>query len=118
MPTKDCKKGCSLKGSRSHAKGGIPGVVTDSDKAIEVESGEVVISKNSVNSDKLFEFEGRKMKAKQILSEINQHKGGVPIFEFGGDIPRAKCGCLLKSGGSIPNFITNFIKIVMSFSLT
>ena len=105
METKNGKKGGLLKG-KSHKQGGIKAIITDSNNApIEVEGGEVIINKISANSNKQYEFEGQKMTPKEILSKINQDGGGVPVFEKGGDMPRAKrgCPCFFKGGGQIEN---------------
>ena len=86
-----------LKGD-SHADGGIRAIVlTDNNRAIEVEGGEVIINKKSVKSNKTHDFNGKKLTNKQILSEINQEGGGVPIYETGGEFPQSK----LKQGGQL-----------------
>ena len=93
IKTKDCKSGCYFGGNRPHSskEGGIPAIVTDSDKQILVESQEVVINKKSVQSDKTHTFDGKPMKNKQILNEINTEDGnGVEILEKGGEIESNK----------------------------
>ena len=77
IKTSDGKKGGSLIG-KSHANGGIKAVVVDTQRPIEVESGEVIINKHAAK------------KHWRKLSEINQSAGnGVPIeepiFEGGGN---------------------------------
>ena len=69
IQTNNGKKGGSLVG-KSHAEGGIKAVVVDTQRPIEVESGEVIINKHAAK------------KYWKELSEINQSAGnGVPIEE-------------------------------------
>ena len=69
IATNNGKKGGSLVG-KSHAEGGIKAVVVDTQRPIEVESGEVIINKHAAK------------KYWKELSEINQSAGnGVPIEE-------------------------------------
>jgi len=76
METNNGKKGGTLKG-KSHARGGIKAVVTDTNQQVELEGGEVIINK-----------EASKKHWKE-LSRINQSAGGgVPILppdEYGND---------------------------------
>lgn len=65
--TNNGKKGGLLKG-KSHEKGGIKVVVTDTNQRVEVEGGEAIITKPAVE------------KNWRILSKINQEAGGVPIL--------------------------------------
>lgn len=82
--TNDAKKGGYFDG-RPHSKGGIKGVNIDTGAPIEVEGGEVVITKKAVSDDTKREFEGKMMTNKEILSEINESGGGVS-FEKGGEV--------------------------------
>jgi len=68
MAIKNCKNGCDLKGSRSHAKGGIKGVVEGSQKQIEVESNEVIVRASVLNDPKKYIYTGTH---KQIVEQIN-----------------------------------------------
>jgi 16S rRNA G966 N2-methylase RsmD len=69
IQTSNGKKGGTLLG-KSHAEGGIKAVVVDTQRPIEVESGEVIINKHAAK------------KHWKELSEINQSAGnGVPIGE-------------------------------------
>ena len=69
IQTSNGKKGGTLLG-KSHAEGGIKAVVVDTQRPIEVESGEVIINKHAAK------------KHWKELSEINQSAGnGVPIEE-------------------------------------
>ena len=74
--TNDGKKGGLFKG-KSHKKGGIKGIVTDTNQPIEVEGGEVIINKQASKENC------------EILSEINQSAGGgvaLPCEDMGSAI--------------------------------
>ena len=82
IKTKDAKKGGYLVG-KPHSEGGIKGINVDTNQPIEVEGGEVVITKPAVESQETYKFEGKEMKPREILSKINADHGGV-AFEKGG----------------------------------
>jgi hypothetical protein len=82
METKNAKNGGYLVG-RSHKEGGIKGVNVDTGDPIEVEGGEVVITKPAVDSNKYYTLNGKKMKPKDILSKLNSDHGGVAFAEGG-----------------------------------
>ena len=80
------KKGGLLKG-KSHDDGGIQAVVvTDNNRPVELEAEEVIINKKTVQMPDKFEFEGNMKTPKEILSDLNQAGGGVPIFKNGGEV--------------------------------
>lgn len=79
------EKGGLIEG-KSHANGGVKAVIKDTETPIEVEGGEVIINKNTVQSEKKFSFQNKT--AKEILSELNQAGGGVPIYKKGGKITK------------------------------
>lgn len=85
MKAKSCKKGCSLKGNRPHSKGGIPIIVTDIDKTIYAQSGEVIITKPAIDDPTIHTYTGTN---KEVVSDVNQSGGGVPIFKKGGEIKK------------------------------
>lgn len=82
--TNDAKKGGYFDG-RPHSQGGIKVVNIDNDQPIEVEGGEVVITKRAVADNTKKEFEGKMMTNKEILSKINESGGGVS-FAKGGEV--------------------------------
>ena len=82
--TNDAKKGGYFDG-RPHSQGGIKAVNIDNDQPIEVEGGEVVITKRAVADNTKKEFEGKMMTNKEILSKINESGGGVS-FAKGGEV--------------------------------
>lgn len=71
---------------RPHSKGGIKAVVKSTNQNIEVEGGEVIITKPAVEDRTLREFEGEMLTNRQILSRINQSGGGI-AFADGGEVP-------------------------------
>ena len=96
--TNSGKRGGYFEG-RSHAEGGIKAWNTTTNSPLEVEGGEVIITKKAVDDDELYEFEGEKLTNKQILSKINESGGGVK-FEDGGEIHQCNCsGKIYKYGG-------------------
>lgn len=71
---------------RSHANNGIKAINKATGQPLEMEGGEVVITKTAVEDEELREFEGEMLTNRQILSRINESGGGVS-FALGGDIP-------------------------------
>ena len=61
----------------SHDKGGMPMVVKSTGQNIEIEGGEGVINKRSMQMTKKVEFEGKRMTPCEVISKINQMGGGV-----------------------------------------
>ena len=87
-----------LVGNR-HSEGGIKAVNKSNDSQLELEGGEVVITRNAVSDDTKSEFQGQMMTNRQILSKINSDAGGVSFAE-GGEIERVKtCGRAYEYGG-------------------
>ena len=72
-------KGGLTKGP-SHAKGGIKIEVGPGGKVIEVEGGEGVLNSVTMDSDALYEFNGKKLTACEIASELNQTDGNGVKF--------------------------------------
>jgi hypothetical protein len=90
--------GGMLVGKR-HSEGGIKAINKSSNTPIEMEGGEVVITRNAVSDDSKREFEGKMMTNREILSKINQSGGGVSFAE-GGKIKDCACsGKEYKYGG-------------------
>jgi hypothetical protein len=73
---------------KRHSEGGIQAINKSNNQKIEVEGGEVVITRNAVSDDTKREFEGKMMTNREILSKINESGGGVS-FADGGDIPES-----------------------------
>jgi len=85
----DAKEGGLFVG-RSHATGGIKAYNVSTQQPIEVEGGEVIITKKAVDDGEKREFEGEMLTNKEILSRINELGGGVS-FADGGEVHG--CGC-------------------------
>ena len=80
--TSDC--GCGkyfadggLAYGNSHAKGGMPMTVKSTGQEIEIEGGEGVVNKKSMQMTKKITLNGEKMTPCEAVSEINEMGGGV-----------------------------------------
>lgn len=71
---------------RRHSTGGIKAVNKSTGQPLEMEGGEVVITRDAVSDNTKRSFNGKMMTNRQILSEINQSGGGV-AFADGGEVP-------------------------------
>ena len=71
---------------RRHSNGGIKAVNKSTGQPLEMEGGEVVITRDAVSDSKKRSFNGKMMTNREILSEINQSGGGVAFAE-GGEVP-------------------------------
>jgi hypothetical protein len=79
-----------LVGNR-HSEGGIKAINKSTGQPLEMEGGEVVITRNAVSDNQKREFEGEMLSNREILSRINEGGGGVS-FAKGGNVPH-KCSC-------------------------
>lgn len=77
--------GGMLVGKR-HSNGGIKAINKSTGQPIEMEGGEVVITRNAVSDNTKRSFNGKMMTNRQILSAINESGGGVS-FANGGQVP-------------------------------
>ena len=75
---------------RRHSEGGIKAINRSTGQPLEMEGGEVVITRNAVSDNEKKEFEGEMLTNREILSRINVSGGGVS-FEEGGEVD--ECGC-------------------------
>jgi hypothetical protein len=89
---KSGKTGGMLVGKR-HSQGGIKAINKSTGQPIEMEGGEVVITRDAVSDDTKRQFDGKMMTNREILSHINESGGGV-AFADGGEIE--SCGCTGK----------------------
>ena len=80
------KAGGMLVGKR-HSEGGIKAINKSTGQPIEMEGGEVVITRNAVSDNTKRSFNGKMMTNRQILSAINESGGGVS-FANGGQVPK------------------------------
>lgn len=115
IETNNATKGMDLQNGKRHYDsngnplGGIKAKVINSDnQQIEVEMGEVIITRDAVSNPKKYKIEGT---TKEILSTLNQEGGGVPIneteakildkYRTGGKIPREKHKLYLGEEGGM-----------------
>lgn len=85
---------------KRHSEGGIKAINKGTGQPLEMEGGEVVITRGAVSNPKRYDFNGKEMTTREILSKLNVDGGGVSFAE-GGDVPdKIKCGCnSMKFGG-------------------
>lgn len=74
-----------LVGNR-HTEGGIKAINKSTGQPLEMEGGEVVITRNAVSDTTKRSFNGKMMTNREILSSINKSGGGVEFAE-GGELP-------------------------------
>lgn len=89
---KSGKVGGMLVGKR-HSEGGIKAINKATNQPLEMEGGEVVITRNAVSDDTKREFEGKMMTNREILSKINESGGGVSFAKGGSVKSKEDCGC-------------------------
>ena len=76
---------------KRHSEGGIKAINKSTGQPLEMEGGEVVITRKAVSDPSPVTYNGKKMTKRQVLSAINQSGGGV-AFAKGGETP-GDCGC-------------------------
>ena len=86
---KSGEAGGLLVGKR-HSEGGIKAINHSTGQPLEMEGGEVVITRDAVSDSTKREFEGKYMTNREILSAINVSGGGVAFAE-GGETPDRNC---------------------------
>lgn len=77
---------------KRHSEGGIKAINKSTGQPLEMEGGEVVITRKAVSDPTPVTYNGKKMTKRQVLSAINQSGGGVS-FAKGGETPAKDCGC-------------------------
>lgn len=86
--TNNGKKGGIIKG-KSHTEGGVKAVViTDNNNPIELEDKEGILSKDTMESEQFYMFEGQMLNPKQIASILNIDHGGNSLMKKGGTIEK------------------------------
>lgn len=104
--TKELKDGGVVVGKR-HSESDENGsgekfLVKSTGQVVELEGGEGVLCKNSMESDRKFTFENRTMTGREIASFLNHKYGGVE-FAKGGEVNHV-CGCkMFYHGGELPS---------------
>ena len=85
----------------SHANGGIKAINKSTNTPLEMEGGEVVITKKAVDDPTKYEFEGEMLTNREILSRINQSGGGVSFAEGGAVGSPCPCGGKMYNYGGV-----------------
>jgi len=94
---------------KRHSEGGIKAINNSTGQPLEMEGGEVVITRNAVSNPKKYQFQGKDMTTREILSKLNVDGGGVSFAE-GGDVPeKMNCGCDKMDFGGTTMSIQDFI---------
>lgn len=107
---KSGKVGGMLVGKR-HSEGGIKAINKSTGQPLEMEGGEVVITRNAVSDDKKRMFEGKMMTNKEILSKINESGGGVSFAKGGNVKAKDDCGCGgYEGGGNVKDMKSQYPK--------
>jgi hypothetical protein len=100
-----------LVGNR-HSEGGIKAVNKSTNTPLEMEGGEVVITRNAVSDGEKREFEGEMLTNREILSKINEAGGGVS-FEKGGNVDYSvDCDDNMAEGGKIKSRKAEILEIL------
>jgi hypothetical protein len=85
----------------SHANGGIKAINKSTNTPLEMEGGEVVITKKAVDDPTKYEFEGEMLTNREILSRINQSGGGVSFADGGAVGSPCPCGGKMYNYGGV-----------------
>lgn len=80
-------------------------LVKSTGQVVELEGGEGVLCKESMQSKKMYKFEGKEMNGRQIASFLNHKYGGVEFANGGQVDEKAVCGCrsMYYHGGELPS---------------
>ena len=97
---------------KRHSEGGIKAVNKSTGKLLEMEGGEVVITRDAVSDDEKREFEGEMLTNREILSRINQSGGGV-AFDKGGEVQKMDVGGEISTYNSLVKSFKMFDANVM-----
>ncbi len=80
-------------------------LVKSTGQIVELEGGEGVLCKESMQSKKIYKFEGKEMNGRQIASFLNHKYGGVEFAKGGQVDEKSVCGCrsMYYHGGELPS---------------
>jgi hypothetical protein len=87
-------------------------LVESTGQIVELEGGEGVLCKESMQSKKIYKFDGKEMTGRQIASYLNHKYGGVE-FAKGGEVDeKSVCGCrsMYYHGGELPSATLDSLK--------
>ena len=94
---------------KRHSEGGIKAINKGTGQPLEMEGGEVVITRGAVSNPKKYQFQGKELTTREILSKLNVDGGGVSFAE-GGDVPdKMNCGCDKMDFGGTTMSIQDFV---------
>jgi hypothetical protein len=102
---------------KRHSEGGIQAINKSTGQPLEMEGGEVVITRDAVSDSTLHDFNGKQMTNREILSAINESGGGVK-FADGGDVSCKCSGKEYKLGGKTYKDYELFNKINNGYGST
>lgn len=87
-------------------------LVESTGQVVELEGGEGVLCKESMQSKKLYNFDGKKMTGRQIASFLNHKYGGVEFADGGEVKDKHICGCrsTYYHGGELPSATLDYLK--------
>lgn len=95
---------------KRHSEGGIKAINKGTGQPLEMEGGEVVITRGAVSNPKKYKFNGNEMTTREILSKLNVDGGGVSFAE-GGDVPdKMTCGCDKMDFGGTTMSVQDFVQ--------
>ena len=116
MPTTEAMKEGGVVVGKRHSEEDENGtgerfLVESTGQVVEVEGGEGVLCKESMENPRKFKFEGKNMTGREIASYLNHKYGGVE-FAKGGEVKNAVCGCKSKyyHGGELPSATLDSLK--------
>lgn len=87
-------------------------LVQSTGQIVELEGGEGVLCKESMQSKKIYKFEGKEMSGREIASFLNHKYGGVEFAEGGQVDEKSVCGCrsMYYHGGELPSATLDSLK--------
>jgi len=87
-------------------------LVESTGQVVELEGGEGVLCKESMQSKKIYNFDGKKMTGREIASYLNHKYGGVEFANGGQVDEKSVCGCrsMYYHGGELPSATLDSLK--------
>jgi hypothetical protein len=87
-------------------------LVESTGQIVELEGGEGVLCKESMQSKKIYKFEGKEMTGREIASFLNHKYGGVEFAKGGQVDEKSVCGCrsMYYHGGELPSATLDSLK--------
>jgi len=87
-------------------------LVESTGQLVELEGGEGVLCKESMQSKKIYKFDGKEMTGREIASYLNHRYGGVEFAKGGQVDEKSVCGCpsMYYHGGELPSATLDSLK--------